>query len=299
MRPLSLRLPSFLRLPGPLPSREGVTTQTVAARYGHVLAQARDAGAREAQARGEPVQVSFVVPAHNEEAYLPATLGGILAEIERAGCTAEVVVVDNASTDRTAEVAAAVPGVRVVSEPQKGLSAARQAGFVASSGRLVANIDADTLLPEGWLTRVLDAFAHDPKLVALSGPYIYYDVTPTVRRMARLFYLVGFGTYSFNRFVLRVGSMLQGGNFVVTRAALERIGGYDPAFTFYGEDTDVARRLHRVGRVRFTLDLPAYSSGRRLAGEGVFMVGWRYSVNYLWATFVGKPFTRSSVDFRP
>ena len=117
--------------------------------------------------------------------------------------------------------------------------------------------------------------------------------------MARAFYLVGFGTYSFNRFVLRVGSMLQGGNFVVTRAALERIGGYDPAFTFYGEDTDVARRLHRIGHVRFTLDLPAYSSGRRLAGEGMFMVGWRYSVNYLWATFVGKPFTRDSVDFRP
>jgi len=58
--------------------------------------------------------------------------------------------------------------------------------------------------------------------------------------------------------------MLQGGNFVVSRAALEQIGGYNPLFTFYGEDTDLARRLNAIGAVKFTFRLPALSSGRRL-----------------------------------
>jgi glycosyltransferase involved in cell wall biosynthesis len=62
-------------------------------------------------AAGAP-KVSFVVPAHNEEAGLPRTLAAIQAEIARAGCPAEVIVVDNASTDGTARVAARFPGVR-------------------------------------------------------------------------------------------------------------------------------------------------------------------------------------------
>ena len=248
--------------------------------------------------RGRGVEISFVVPAHNEQALLPRTLAAIKSEIARVGCGAEIIVVDNASTDDTAAVAAAVPGVVVVPEPQKGLSQARQSGFLASSGRLVANIDADTILPEGWLARVLREFEADPELVALSGPYIYYDVPVHIRTVTRIFYTVGWCTYAFNRFVLRVGSMLQGGNFVVTRAALKQIGGFDPAFTFYGEDTDAARRLHQVGGVKFTFGLPAFSSGRRLAGDGLWATGMRYSVNYLWATFKHKPYTQTSRDYR-
>ncbi len=49
-------------------------------------------------------------------------------------------------------------------------------------------------------------------------------------------------TYVILRFIARTGSMLQGGNFVVTREALEKIGGYDTSIAFYGEDADVARR---------------------------------------------------------
>lgn len=249
---------------------------------------------------GQPggVEISFVIPAHNEQALLPRTIAAIKAEVARVGCSAEIIVVDNASTDATASVAGAIPGVQVVEEPQKGLSRARQAGFAVSTGRLIANIDADTIVPRGWLTQVLAEFRRDPALVALSGPYIYYDAPMHIRVFARLFYCIGWCTYAVNRFVLRVGSMLQGGNFVVTRAALLQIGGFDPAFTFYGEDTDAARRLHRVGGVKFTFLLPAFSSGRRLAGDGLFATGIRYSVNYLWATFMHRPYTRTSRDYR-
>ena len=243
-------------------------------------------------------KLSFVVPAHNEQAGLPRTLAAIQAETARAGCPAEVIVVDNASTDGTAHAAARFPGVRVVPEPVKGRSRARQAGFLASGGDLVANINADTVLPEGWLRRVLERFAGDRGLVALSGPYIYYDVPPRARAVVRAFRWLGFVACAVNRHVLRTGSMLQGGNFVAARRALEEIGGFDPAFTFYGEDTDVARRLRAVGKVRFTFALPAFSSGRRFRGDGVFATGLRYGVNYLWASFRHRPFTREARDHR-
>jgi glycosyltransferase involved in cell wall biosynthesis len=246
----------------------------------------------------DPIRVSFVVPAYNEEALLPSCLQAIRAEIERTGTRAEIVVVDNASTDRTSQIAHATPGITVVHEPRKGLVQARKAGFEASSGRWVANIDADTLIPQGWLDRVEAEFADDPDLVTVSGPYDYYDVPLRIRLAARIFYVVGFGTYCFNRYVLRVGSMVQGGNFVVERDALIRAGGFDPSFTFYGEDTDIARRMAQVGKVKFTWALMAKSSGRRLRGDGLIMTGLRYSSNYLWATFFRKPFTTAWQDYR-
>ena len=245
-----------------------------------------------------PIRISFVVPAYNEELLLPACLAAIRAEIERCGAAAEVIVVDNAITDRTSDVAAATPGVTLVHQPKKGLVQARSAGFEASSGALVANIDADTLLPPGWLDRVLAEFAADPGLVTVSGPYDYYDVPMHIRAAARLFYLVGFCTYSFNRWVMRVGSMVQGGNFVLKRDALIQAGGFDQSFTFYGEDTDIARRMNGVGRVKFTWALMAKSSGRRLRGDGLIMTGVRYSANYLWATYFRKPFTTAWNDYR-
>ncbi len=243
-------------------------------------------------------QISFVVPAYNEQLLLPACLTAIRAEIERSGCTAEIVVVNNASTDDTPAIAAATPGVTLVHEPVKGLVAARRAGFVASSGILVANIDADTQIPRFWIDRVLEAFDKDPKLVALSGPYDYFDVPLHVRAISRAFYGVGYATYCFNKHVLRVGSMVQGGNFVLQRAAMDSIGGYSDAFEFYGEDTDIARRMNQVGNVVFTWKLMAKSSGRRLRGDGVVMTGIRYSTNYLWATYFRKPFTTAWHDYR-
>lgn len=243
------------------------------------------------------MKISFVVPAYNEEALIEHCIKAINAEISRTNCDAEIIVVDNASTDRTNLVASAIAGVKVVYEPLKGLVQARRAGFQASTGDLIANIDADTILPEGWLKTVIEEFSTSPKLVGLSGPYIYYDAPLRVRMMTAGFYRVSYFFYLMNR-ILKVGSMLQGGNFVVRREAINAIGGFNLDFNFYGEDTDLARRLSAIGDVRFKFGLPAYSSARRFVGEGIFMVGWRYTMNFFWATFMKRPFTSDWNDFR-
>jgi glycosyltransferase involved in cell wall biosynthesis len=247
--------------------------------------------------------LSFVVPAYNEEAYLGACLESILAQTSGLEHLTEIIVVNNASTDRTREIALSYPGVRLVDETRKGLPYARQAGFLASTGTLIANVDADSRLTPGWVDRVLTTFRnHEANegrpLVSLSGPLVYYDLTPRQGRLVNVFYLIAWMTYATNKYILRVGSMVQGGNFVLSRAALEAIGGYDTSITFYGEDTDIARRLHAVGKVLFTFDLKMLSSARRLKHEGMITIAFRYGLNYFWTTFFKHPFTREHIDIR-
>jgi len=259
------------------------------------------------------MRLSFVVPAYNEEAYLPACLESILNQINPTTSglepdTCEIIVVNNASTDRTREVALRYPGVLVVDEPRKGLTFARQAGFAASTGDLIANVDADSRLTPGWVPRILSTFAEAEAatatrpearpLAAFSGPLVYYDLTPRQRRLVHIFYMTAWTTYAINRYILRVGSMVQGGNFVVSRASLQAIGGFNTAISFYGEDTDIARRLNDVGEVRFSFDLKMSSSARRLKSEGMLTMAARYSINYLWTTFFKRPFTNKYVDIR-
>jgi len=244
------------------------------------------------------MRLSFVVPAYNEETYLPACLESILAQTQGMGDQVEIIVVNNASSDRTREVALGYPGVRVVDEPRKGLTFARQAGFAVSTGDLIANVDSDSRLTPGWVERVLTTFAEEPKLVSLSGPFIYYDLTPVQLVSVQVFYAAAFMVYALNRYVLRAGSMVQGGNFVLRREALEEIGGFNLAISFYGEDTDIARRLNRVGQVKFTFDLKMFSSARRLKKEGMLTIAGRYTINYLWTTFRKRPFTEDYIDIR-
>ncbi len=246
------------------------------------------------------MKVSFVIPAYNEERMIGRCLETVLAEISRTpDVEVEVVVVNNASTDATREVVVAYQGVRVVDEPTKGLVAARHAGFVATDGHLVANIDADTQVPRGWLATVLREFERDERLVALSGPYIYHDLSPLTGLLVKVFYFFGWLGHVFNQYVLRAGAMIQGGNFVIRRDAWERAGGFNTTITFYGEDTDVAKRIAKHGRVKWTWRLPMHTSGRRLAHEGVLRAGYTYALNFFAVSLTGKPATKEYTDIRP
>lgn len=244
------------------------------------------------------MKVSFVIPAHNEEAIVGKCIKSVLLEIERSGADADVVVVNNASDDRTKEVASKFPSVRVVDEFNKGLTYARSAGMRATDGEIIANIDADTILPPGWLTTVVSRFSDDSRLVGLSGPFIYYDLSAFDRVFVKVFYAIGYLIHLFNHHILRSGAMLQGGNFVIRRNALESVGGFDTSIEFYGEDTDVACRLAKVGKVVWTWKLPIYASGRRLKAEGMITMGWRYTLNHLSVAIVGRPATKSYKDIR-
>ena len=75
-------------------------------------------------------------------------------------------------------------------------------------------------------------------------------------------------------------------------------GGYDKTIVFYGEDPDVAVRLAKIGKVKWTFRLKMKTSGRRLKKEGVFRTGMDYALNFFWVTFRGKPATKDYEDIR-
>ena len=239
------------------------------------------------------INFSIVIPARNEEAYIGKTLESIFATIKDRR-DVEVFVVDNGSTDRTKEIVARYPKAALLEEPVPGTSRTRERGFRASHGALVGFLDSDTMLPGDWIEKAEHAFKTDKKLVCLSGPYIYYDLPAGINFLVRVFYLISYAVYGLTRFIFRSASVVQGGNYVVRRTALEAIGGHDVTITFYGDDTDVAKRMSKVGKVEFTFWFPVYSSGRRLAMEGLAKTAIRYAVNYFWIVIFGQPFTATS-----
>jgi len=244
------------------------------------------------------MKISFIIPAYNEESAIAKCIESIQNELARGSYDGEIVVGNNASTDRTGEVARSFAGVRVVDEPQKGPNHARQAGLRIATGDLIANIDADSIVPPGWLKTVFADFERVPKLAGLSGPYIYYDLSPFSRGLAYAFQAIGSGMNSLEHFISGGGSMFLGGNCVMRRDALEKIGGYDTSIAFYGDDVDTALRLHTVGDVRFTLRLPMYSSGRRLAREGIVRTNLKYFANHVWKMLTGAAFSQEHTDIR-
>jgi glycosyltransferase involved in cell wall biosynthesis len=236
------------------------------------------------------MKVSLVIPAYNEEKFIGACLE---AALSHGSDLCEVVVIDNASTDQTASIAASFPGVRVVYEPQKGLTKARQRGLTEAKGEIIAYIDADTKMPKGWVNKVIAVFAEDAKVVCVSGPYVYYDMSPVGKMAIQFFWLfLAWPSYWLT------GFLAIGGNFAAKKEALEKIGGFDQTISFYGEDADIARRLHLVGKVIFRQRLYMPTSARRFKGEGSLTIAWRYIINFLSVALVKKAFTESYQDIR-
>jgi len=116
------------------------------------------------------MKVSVVIPAYNEEEYLGTCLVSLMDQTEKPD---EIIVVDNNSTDKTAEIAKRF-GVKIVRETVQGITPARNAGFNSAQYEIIARTDADSRVPKNWIQRIKKQF-EDPNLIAYSGPVVYQD----------------------------------------------------------------------------------------------------------------------------
>jgi glycosyltransferase involved in cell wall biosynthesis len=200
--------------------------------------------------------LSIIIPAYNEEKLLPACLTAIEKARAASGRSEaiEVIVTDNASTDKTAEIARA-NGARVVFETEHKISKVRNVGAKAASGRCLLFVDADTAISETAISEVLTAMSN-PAAVG-GGAYIRYDIGG----------LVAIVSWGLNHFLVSWGNAW--GSFVFCeRAAFARIGGFDESLygteeiTFCRAMRAEARKQHqRVITIRRYL---ALTSGRRI-----------------------------------
>lgn len=231
------------------------------------------------------MKLSFVIPAYNEEKYIGDCLASIQKEMQGKDYGIEIIVVDNASTDRTAEVAGGFPGVRVVHESRKGLTRARQKGLEEAEGEFLAYLDADTRLPHEWFGIIEKKLFDDKSIACYSGPYRYYDGPKYYRTILGMLWKISAPiTYRM------VGFMVLGGNFVARKKALLDMGGFDTDIEFYGEDTDIARRISKFGKAVFDMDFFVYSSSRRFRDQGIVKISWIYAMNFIWQVMFHKPY---------
>lgn len=192
--------------------------------------------------------ISFVVPAHNEVQLLPRTLAGIHAAAQSAARPYEIVVVDDASTGATANVAAD-GGAQVVSVNRRQIAAVRNAGARAAAGEILVFVNADTLVPPERLCAALAALdagrAGGGARMVFDGPLPRY-ISPLLRLILAL--------YRFTGLVL--------GCFIFcTREAFVRAGGFDET-GYASEEVLFARALRRAGRTVLFRER-TISSGRK------------------------------------
>lgn len=193
--------------------------------------------------------ISFIVPAYNEELELSSTLAAIRAAAAGVSQPFEIIVVDDASTDATPEIAEQA-GARVVSIHRRQIAAARNAGARVVRGKYLFFVDADTRIDR---THVTEAIA------ALEAGYAGGSARVTLDGMIPMWGRVLLHVFSALYFGLNLGA---GAFLFTTRRDFQTIGGFDEQY-FAGEEVYFSLALRKLGRFK-VLREPIVTSGRKL-----------------------------------
>jgi glycosyltransferase involved in cell wall biosynthesis len=202
------------------------------------------------------VSYSIIIPAYNEEAWLPTTLEALEKAMKVTDMPGEVIVVDNNSTDRTPEIAREY-NARLVFEPVNQISRARNAGAKVARGRYLIFLDADTILPPVLLQIALANLSNGTccgggALVALDRPLDIFAKN-----------LVNLWNWISMKHRMAAGSFIY-----CLREAFEGAGGFSET-VYAGEEIRFSRQLRLWGSERgmtfqIIMDPPVVTSGRKL-----------------------------------
>jgi glycosyltransferase involved in cell wall biosynthesis len=228
--------------------------------------------------------LSIIIPTLNEENYLPLLLESIKKQT-RQNSTGnsggqdfndyEIIVSDNNSADKTVEIAKNY-GCKIVRGglPGKG----RNEGAKVAQGDLLLFLDADTILPEGSLEKLLNEFK-ERKLSVASSLVKPREKSFIFKIIYYLFY--NFIVSSIEKF--RPCAM----SFILIKKTLhERIGGFDEKIKF-GEDADYVRRASKFGNFAYLKSEKILISVRRFYQDGWFLTCLRYTLAGLYLVFFG------------
>ncbi|MCW8956400.1 MAG: glycosyltransferase [Gammaproteobacteria bacterium] len=202
------------------------------------------------------IDYSLIIPAYNEENWLADTIVTLKKTMSEMDWMGELIVVDNNSTDGTAEVAKQY-GATLVFEAINQISRARNAGAAVASGRYLVFVDADTHIPSALLQQALTRLESGNCIGG--GTTVEFDI-PLAR-------ITALGLAGWNWLSVKLG--LAAGCFIFCRRdAFDKIGGFSEK-VYASEEIWLSRKLKKLGRIqqrRFCIieHHPAISSGRKL-----------------------------------
>lgn len=186
--------------------------------------------------------ISVVIPVFNGSAHVAGAAASVIGQ---EGVDVECVVVDDGSTDATAAVAAAVdPAIRVISTPNRGVASARNLGAAATSGELIAFLDADDRWEPDRLAVCAQALEDDPGADAVLCAMRF--VAPSGERLGRLGARV---PPTPKAMLLREVTFPPASSCIlVRRETFDRIGGFEPCLSS-AADWDLTLRIAETGRL--------------------------------------------------
>ena len=220
------------------------------------------------------MKVSVIIPAYNEEKSLGQTLDAVMVSDYH---DFEIIVSDNGSVDKTSEIARS-KGVKVVSEKRKGTLWAREAGRKAATGEILVFLDADCLPEKTWLSKGVKHF-ENPKVVAATGPYDYYDGSIFFRWLSLNSQKYIYSPFNAFIRIFDRGMLIEGNTFI-RASTMEAVGGFNTSITFYGDGTDTAKRLAPKGKIIFDRNLTLKTSARRFENEGTLKITALYLFHF-------------------
>jgi cellulose synthase/poly-beta-1,6-N-acetylglucosamine synthase-like glycosyltransferase len=159
--------------------------------------------------------LSLIIPCYDEEEYIGACLDSIARQSVKPD---EVFVINNNSSDKTKSIAKRYKFAKIIDEKRQGLIPARNKGFAAAKGDILARTDADAELAEDWVEKAKEAFA-DPKVDAVGGAGLL-GIDPHLAGIKSLFWSRVYYYFGLAKFRFRI---LWGPNMAIRRSAWEKI----------------------------------------------------------------------------
>ena len=185
-------------------------------------------------------RVSVVVASYNGD----RTLKACLESLEKLHYPDyEVILVDDGSTDTTAQIAAQFPKVQCFRHPRNlGLSVARNTGIAAATGEIIAFTDSDCRADEDWLYHLVGNLL-EQGYAAIGGP----NFLPPEDSLVAAAVMASPGGPAHVMLTDRQAEHIPGCNMAFHKWALDALGGFDPIFAKAGDDVDICWRLQQAG----------------------------------------------------
>lgn len=240
-------------------------------------------------------KISVVIPAYNEEKFLPKCLESLQQQSFK---DFEIIVVDNNCTDKTAEIAKSY-GAKVVAEKRKGVCFARQCGVSNAKSKIIVSSDADCTYKPNWLQNIYQAFIDNSGTVAVTGPFQFGPTPKWGRIYSNILFKTVSNVYNFKGKLIYVGAS----NFAFLKEAWQKVGGYNTALAQGGDEFDLLKKINQHGDVIFIKENTVDTSSRRMVNGMIYnllvSIIWYYIVDYyVIARITGKTLAGQYPDYR-